>query len=100
MLGEDLKPFFNLDEHAVGATIRTPAGVFVRTAKVILSLPVGEVQVGAGEVTHLQPSIQCPTAELEGVVKNYLVEVGGDTYRVVRRENDGTGLSTAWMRKQ
>lgn len=100
MRDEDLSPFFSLDEHAVEATFKTPAGVVVRTAGVILSLPVGEVQVGASEVAHLQPSLQCPTADLEGVIKNYRVEVGGDSYRVVRRENDGTGLSTVWLSKQ
>jgi hypothetical protein len=100
VLNEDLTPFFNLDEHAVEAAIKTPESVAVRTVKVILSLPVGEMQVGAGEVAHLQPSFQCPTAELEGVTKNYLAVVGGVTYRVVRRENDGTGLSTVFLGKQ
>lgn len=100
MRDEDLTPFFNLDEHAIEATIKTPAGVLVRTVKVILSLPVGEVAVGDGEVAHLQPTFQAPTAQLTGVKKEYIVEAGGDTYRVVRRENDGTGLSTVWMRKQ
>lgn len=99
-LDEDLTPFFNLDEHATEAIIKTPAGVLVRTVKVILSLPVGEVAVGDGEVAHLQPTFQAPTAQLTGVNKDYIVEAGGFAYRVVRRENDGTGLSTVWMRKQ
>jgi hypothetical protein len=100
MLGEDLSVFFDTDEHAVEAVIQTPQGVLVRTVNVILSLPVGEVAVGAGEVAHLQPSFQAPTAELAGVKKDYIVETGGSTYSVVRRENDGTGLSTVWLRKQ
>jgi hypothetical protein len=100
MLGEDLTPFFNTDEHAVEAAIKTPQDVLVRTVNIILSLPVGEVAVGAGEVAHLQPSFQAPTVELVGVKKDYIVETGGNTYRVVRRENDGTGLTTVWMRKQ
>lgn len=100
MRDEDLTPFFNLDEHAVEAAIRTPQGVAVRTIKVILSVPVGEVQVGEGEVAHLQPTFQCATADLEGVRKDYVAVIAGTTYRVVRRENDGTGLSTAWLRKQ
>jgi hypothetical protein len=100
MLSEDLSVFFDTDGHAVEATISTPQGVPVTTINIILSLPVGEVAVGQGEVAHLQPSLQAPTVELEGVKKNYVVEVGGSTYRVVRRENDGTGLSTVWMSKQ
>lgn len=100
MLGEDLSVFFDPDEHAVEADIKTPQGALVTTVNIILSLPVGEVAVGQGEVAHLQPSFQAPTAELAGVRKEYVVETGGDTYRVVRRENDGTGLTTVWMRKQ
>lgn len=98
-LADDLTPFFNLDEHAVEAAIQTPQGVAVRTIKVILSVPVGEVQVGAGEVAHLQPTFQCPTAELAGVKKDYKAVIAGTTYAVVRRENDGTGLSTVWLTK-
>ncbi|HEX8499282.1 MAG TPA: hypothetical protein VF659_01730 [Pyrinomonadaceae bacterium] len=97
---DDLSPFFNLDEHAVEAALKTPEGVAVRTIRVILSVPVGEVQVGAAEVTHLQPTFQCATADLEGVRKGYQAVIAGTTYRVVRRENDGTGLSTAWLTKQ
>lgn len=100
MLGEDLTTFFNLDEHAVAATISTPAGVPVREVNVILSKPVGEVALGAGEVTSLQPSFQAPTAGVQGVKANYIVTIEGETFRVVRRENDGTGLSTVWLRKQ
>lgn len=99
MLGEDLSIFFNPDEHATPALLKTPAGVALRTINVILALPVGEVAVGAGEVTHLQPSFQAPTADLAGVRANYIAEVAGVTYYVVRRENDGTGLSTVWLRK-
>jgi hypothetical protein len=97
---DDLTPFFNLDEHAVEAAIQTPEDVAVRTIKVILSVPVGEVQVGQGEVTHLQPTFQCATSDLVGVKKDYIAIIASTTYRVVRRENDGTGLSTAWLRKQ
>ncbi len=100
MRDEDLTPFFNPDEHAVAAFIQTPDGAAVGTVKVILSLPVGEMQVGAGQVAHLQPSFQAPTADLEGVRKGYEATIGGTTYAVVRRENDGTGLSTVWLSKQ
>lgn len=99
-VSEDLTPFFSLDEHAVEAALQTPEGAAVKMIKGILSVPVGEVAVGAGEVTHLQPSFQCATSDLQGVIKNYLAVVGGTTYRVVRRENDGTGLSTVWLMKQ
>lgn len=97
---DDLTPFFNLDEHAVEAALKTPEGAAVRTVKVILSLPVGEMAVGTGEVAHLQPTFQCATADLAGVKKDYIAVIAAVTYRVVRRENDGTGVSTVWLRKQ
>ncbi len=101
---DDLTPFFDTDAFALRAEFKTPAGALVSETKVILSIPVGEVTLGPGEVTHLQPSLQCPTAEIGGVKKGYTVTVYDDAtttnYTVVRRENDGTGLSTAWLVKQ
>lgn len=100
-LAEDFSVFFNEAEHAVPATFKTPQGAVVGEASVILSLPVQEMQVGAGgEVAHLQPSVLCKAADVGGVKKNYTVEAGGDTYRVVRREADGTGLVTLFIAKQ
>jgi hypothetical protein len=102
---DDLTPFFDTDAFALWAEFKTPTGALVSETKVILSIPVGEMALGAGEVAHLQPSLQCPTAEIEGVRKDYTVvidnaEGGTDTFRVVRRENDGAGLSTVWLTKQ
>jgi hypothetical protein len=104
---DDLTPFFDTDAFALRAEFKTPAGALVAEVKVILSLPVGEVAVGGGEVAHVQPSLQCPTAEIEGVKKGYTVVVyfadpytPATNYTVVRRENDGAGLSTVWLTKQ
>jgi hypothetical protein len=72
----------------------------VRTVNVIFAEPVEEFAVGASEVANLQPTFQAPTADLTGVRKDYIAEIAGDAYRVVRRKNDGTGLSTVWLRKQ
>ncbi|HEX8117929.1 MAG TPA: hypothetical protein VF521_11715 [Pyrinomonadaceae bacterium] len=102
---DDLTPFFDTGAFALWAEFKTPQGAVLRETKVILSLPVGEMAVGAGEVAHLQPSLQCPTAEIEGVKKGFTVAVHNadattTNYTVVRRENDGTGLSTVWLSKQ
>jgi hypothetical protein len=102
---DDLTPFFDTDAFALRADFQTPAGALASETKVILSIPVGEVAVGGGEVAHVQPSLQCPTAEIEGVKKGYTVTVYNadattSTFEVVRRENDGAGLSTVWLRKQ
>lgn len=102
---DDLTPFFDTDAFALRAEFKTPQGALVSETKVILSIPVGEVAVGAGEVTHLQPSLQCPTAEIVGVKKGHTVTVHNadataTNYTVVRRENDGAGLSTVWLTKQ
>lgn len=102
---DDLTPFFDTDAFALRAEFKTPAGASAAETKVILSIPVGEMALGAGEVAHLQPSLQVPTAEIEGVKKGYVVTVYAadattTSYAVVRRENDGTGLSTVWLVKQ
>lgn len=102
---DDLTPFFDTDAFALRAEFKTPAGALVNEAKVILSIPVGEIALGAGEVSHQQPSLQCPTAEIGGVKKGYTVTVydadaTATNYTVVRRENDGAGLSTVWLVKQ
>ena len=102
---DDLTPFFDTDAFALRAEFKDPQGASVNETKVILSVPVGEVAVGAGEVAHVQPSLQCPTAEIEGVRKGYTVAVHNadattTTFEVVRRESDGVGLSTVWLRKQ
>ena len=102
---DDLTPFFDTDAFALRAEFKNPQGEVLRETKVILSLPVGEMAVGAGEVAHLQPSLQVPTAEIEGVKKGFTVAVRNadattTNYTVVRRENDGAGLSTVWLSKQ
>lgn len=103
---DDLTPFFDTDAFALPAEFKTPAGALAAETKVILSIPVGEMAVGAGEVAHLKPSLQCPTAEIEGVKKGYTVAIynaadaATTNYTVVRRENDGAGLSTVWLTKQ
>lgn len=98
MLGEDLSLFFNPDEHAVAATFKTPGGVPVRTANVIFTEPLQEMQFGQESVGHAQPSLQCPTADLDGVKKDYTVEIEArGTFRVVRQLSDGTGVSTVLL---
>ena len=99
MLGEDdLAVFFNPDEHALPATIKEPGGATLRTANVIFNDAVQEMQVGQGEVGHAQPSLMCPTADLAGVRKNFIFEIEGrGTFRVVRQQSDGTGVSTVFL---
>ena len=101
MLGDDLDHFFNPDEHAVAATVKKSDGTPVGTFNVILVTPVQDMAlVASGSVSQLQPSIQGRTEDLGGVEKEYIVEAGGATYRAVKRANDGTGVSTVWLRKE
>lgn len=105
MLDEDLTIFFNRAEHAVRAVFSTPQGALVGEASVILSTPVQDMQLIADYQTkQLQPSIQCRTADVEGVRRNYKVEIDGPlgvtTYHVTGRDDDGTGLSIVWLRKE
>lgn len=99
-LVEDLSVFFNVEEHAISATIKTPQGATLRTASVIFSEPVNEVPLRPGEVTTQQPFLQCPTADLDGVKAEYVFDIGAKSYAVVRWEHDGTGVSVVHLRKR
>lgn len=97
---EDLSVFFNTGEHAVQTTIKDKDGVLVRSAAVIFWAPFDEMQVGVDStVGHGQPRVQCRTADLAGVKKDYIFEIGDASYRFVRKDDDGTGVSVAFLRE-
>lgn len=98
-LAEDLSVFFNVGEHASPATIKTPQGATLRSANVIFSTPVQEAGLGQVEVATQQPFLQIPTADLDGVKKDYVFDIGAKSYAVVRWEHDGTGVSVVYLRK-
>jgi len=96
---EDLSPFFDTDDFAVAAIIKTAAGATVRTINVILTSSLAALNVLDGSVEAGQPSVLCQTADLTGVVVNeHKLTIDRTTYRITKREDDGTGVSTLQIR--
>jgi hypothetical protein len=96
---EDLSPFFDTDDFAVSAVIKTAAGATVRTINVILTSALAALQLLGAEALTSEPSVLCKTSDLSGVVVNdYKLTVGAVTYRITDRKDDGTGVSTLQIR--
>lgn len=51
------------------------------------------------EVEGRQPVLTCLTSEADRLVKGAVIDVCGASYRVVRHEPDGTGMSRLVLRK-
>jgi hypothetical protein len=96
---EDLAQFFDQDDFAVAAIIKSGATV-IRTISVIFNTPTQEVAVFDTAVEGNLPFVQCRTSDLAGVTKSHTMTVSNVVYRIGEREDDGTGLSTVQLRKQ
>lgn len=95
---EDLSPFFELSDFAVEATIKN-GSTTVRTAKVIFDSIAGPLDVLAAEVQAGSPKARIKTDDLAGVVLNtHTIVINSVTYRIVGREDDGTGVSTILLK--
>lgn len=92
MLTEDLSAFFDLQGHAVAATL---AGVAVRG---IFEAGFALGQVGIGMATT-QPTFTLATADIVGEAVGQSLVIGGTTYVVGAHEPDGTGVSRLLLEK-
>jgi hypothetical protein len=96
---ENLAPFFDTTTgFAVVATIKTAAGATLRTANVILTTPVQELNVFDNGLEATLPFIQLQTADLASVDHTYTVTIAAVQYRIVKRNDDGTGISFLWIK--
>ncbi len=95
---EDLTVFFDEAEHAVAATLKTSAGVMVRTLTVIVDTPLDELVSLSAGVEAGQPQVLCRTADIAAARHEYQLVIGATTYRIVNHKDDGTGVSTVWLR--
>ncbi|HEV2706247.1 MAG TPA: hypothetical protein VGV59_10010 [Pyrinomonadaceae bacterium] len=100
MFSENLTQFFDLDEFAVEATIKTAAGATVRTVNVIFNTPQQAVEVLDAGVEAGVPFVECRTSDLDGVTHKHTMTISSVVYRVVKIDDDGTGVSTVQLRKQ
>lgn len=95
---EDLGQFFDLDEFAVAAVIKTAVGATVRTINVIFNDPLQEVAIFDADVESNLSFVQCRTVDLAGVTHNHTMTIDSILYRIVKINGDGTGLSTVQLR--
>lgn len=99
MFTEDLSQFFDTTNgFAVDATIKTAAGVTVRSVKVIFDTPLDAMQMFDASVEKATPSALCRTSDLAGVTHDHKMQINAVSYRIVKHTDDGTGISTVELR--
>lgn len=96
---ENLAQFFDTDDFATQVTLKTGAGVTIRTANVILTDSNGHALLFDDQVLAAVPFFQCRTVDLTGVDNTCKVTIGAQTYNVVDHIDDGTGTSMVQIRK-
>jgi hypothetical protein len=97
---EDLSQFFDTDDFAVAAIIKTSAAAVVRNINVIFDKPSNPLALFEGQVTKPMPFVRCRTADVADVIANsHTMTIAGTEYRIVEPpEDDGTGVSTVQIR--
>lgn len=90
---DDLSAFFDENHFAVDATWK---GCAVRG---IFDNEFAEVEVGEVAVEGTQPRFMCKTSDVVALVADEDFTVGGVTYKTIRQEPDGTGISLVILRK-
>lgn len=95
---EVLSTFFDTDDFAVAATIKTGAGVTVRTINVIFDQPRNELALLDARLESPLPFVRCQTADLAGIDHTHTMTINAVVYRIVKRDDDGTGVSTVQLR--
>ncbi len=100
MFNEDLAPFFNESDFAVGA-VWTPAGGGAPVAlSVIFDNEYFQTDAGIlGDATR-QPVCQAADAAIVGMKSADTLVIAGTTYKVKTVRPDGTGVSTIDLAKQ
>lgn len=91
---EDLTPFFDTNDFAVEATIKNPDNSTLRTANVIFDDGRQNAGLLNAGIEVPNTTMRCKTADLASVTHNHKVTIGATTYRIINRQDDGTGVST------
>ena len=95
---EDLSQFFDQDDFAVAAIVKTGATV-IRTINVIFNNPVQGVNVFDASVETNVPHAICQTADLADVRHGYTMTIDSVVYPIVQINSDGTGMSVMELGK-
>ena len=97
-LAEDLSQFFEIDDFAVEAVI-TLSNNTQKTVKVIFDkIPTTSILEDTAIVSD-GPKFIAATADLNGVKEHNQALIGGKTYKVAEVSDDGTGISTVYLKK-
>ncbi len=97
---ENLAQFFDKTSgHAVSATFKTAANVTIRTADVIFTNAIGNVEVFDAQFEAPQPFLHCKTTDLLNVDHTCKVVIDSITYRITNDLHDGTGTSIVLLKK-
>ncbi|MDQ3819079.1 MAG: hypothetical protein M3362_15575 [Acidobacteriota bacterium] len=93
MFTENLDLFFDQNEHAVAATIKTSAGVLVRNISVIFNALEQDTAIFDASVEGNLPFVLCKKSDLSGIGHTHTMTIGSVQYRVERIVDDGTGVA-------
>lgn len=92
---ENLDQFF--DDFAVEAVFAlSPSGT--RAARVIFNTPSQEVRIYDQSIVTDAPNLTCKTSDLANVSNRSSVTVNGTVYNIGKITDDGTGLSTVYLK--
>lgn len=95
---EDLSQFFNEDDFAVEAII-TLSNNSQKTVNVIFSAQTMDVAVYDTEIVADTPNFLAASADIAELKDGSPVTIGGKNYKVKKVTDDGTGLSTVYLKK-
>lgn len=99
MFSEDLSLFFDTTNgFAVDVTLKTSGGSTVRTAKGILETPLQDLALLSADVEVQTPTLQLRTTDMASITHDHKIVIGATTYRIVKHLDDGTGITTVWIR--
>jgi hypothetical protein len=94
----DLAFIFN-DVMAVAASIKS-GNTEIRAARVIFDNSLGPLAVFDQEVEAGSQKVRIQTTDLASVVLGtHTMVISSVIYRITKRNDDGTGVSTVWLKK-
>lgn len=97
---DDLDAFVSEDDFGVKATIRLQDGG-VRVVAGIFDDPYLNAQLGEYELDVSRPRFTCKEADVIGVLRGDIVDIGGRTFDVLTTaQPDGTGMATLELANQ
>lgn len=96
---EDLSVFFDTKTGFADDAVINLSPTGTRRVKVIFNTPTQSVQIFDSSIEADAPNLQVETSDLTGVRKGReTITVRGRTYSIEKIADDGTGLSTLYLK--